>query len=333
MLAPHCIIEIGSRRFDSWDKSCLITDASVELSTDKSGEGVVSLLDPDFKIVDAFGANKLQARFWLGWEKELGNSLFIGNSARNEWQGNISTFRFHDNSQKMKQTTKSRYHNKKTDLQILKTLAEENELTFIPPDSAEDSDVYDSLIQRGTTDWEFAKEICSRAGWKIYVRDDALFVKEFAVSSQSVAVLKFREDFELLRGFNLSYKFPESKKGRLRKVEVRGRGRGGKRLSGTNQTGERGVDEVVINKDLAKHTVKAAKRQAKGKTGRRREYAFEHSIQTLPSFQTRIEVSDTVTLKGMGEFYSGNYIVTEIRYEFKAGRLIEVIQVGSDLKK
>ncbi len=335
-LSAHCVVEIGSRRFDSWASNSVITEASVELTADKSGQGTLSVFDHDFKLIDSFlnatGLAQLEARFWFGFSNELGDSLFVGRFVRHEWSEGISTFRFHDFSSKMKREKKSRFHNKKTVLQILKKLAEDNELKFVAPDNWVDSDVYDSLVQKGKSDWEFALKIAEQAGLKLYVQGDTLFAKQSGVTGDSTANLNFREDFTLLKGFSLSYKLPENKKGRPSKVEVRGRAKGGKRLTGSNQTGERGVSELIINEDLPKQTINVAKRRAGGKTNRRREYAFDHQLQTLPSFRKKIDLNDTVTLGNFGEFYSGKYIVTEVRYNFAAGKMVCEFNVGCDIK-
>jgi hypothetical protein len=337
VLSPHAIVEIENRRFDSWLGLDLLT-ASVDLTTDKTGEGSVELFDPDFKILDAFlgnGIRSLVARFWFGWTQNLGNSLFVGQLARVEWNEKVTTFRFHDYSAKMKQTKKARNHKKKTDLQILKDLAQENGLRFVAPKTLPPSEPLDTIIQSGKTDWEFALKIAEKAGLRLYVRDDTLFAVEAGTTAlqPAAASLQYGADFTMLRGFGLSYKLPENKKGRPRKTEVRGRGKGGKRLTGQAEVGTSGTTDIVVKEDLLKHTVSLANRRASGKRDRRREYAFEHSIKTLHSFRQIVDVRNTITLGGMGGFFSGNYVVTDVRHQFRAGSLTSEMTVGRDALK
>lgn len=338
-LAPHCIVEIENRRFDSWRGEDLMS-SSVELTTDKTGEGVVELLDPDFKIVDGFlggGAKALQARFWYGWEIDLGASLFVGILARAEWSDGATTLRFHDFSAKMKQSKKTRYHKKKSDLKILKDLAAENELNFVlKPNSKSqfvESQPFDSIMQSSKTDWELALKTAERAGLRLYVRGDTLFAVQAGKTGEPSATLNFGKDFTLLRGFNLSYKLPDNKKGKPKKTEVRLRGKSGKQMKGLVQPGQRGLTDVVIHEDLPNPSVAIATKRAAGKTNRTREYAFEHQLKTMPTFQSIIEVRDTLTLAGMGRFYSGNHLVTDIRYNFRPGDLNSEITVGRDILK
>ena len=338
VLAPHCIVEIATRRFDSWREADDVHETSVQLTTDKTGEGIVSLFDPDFRVIDSLtgtdGISQQTARFWFGWGSSLGDSLFVGSLARVEHSNGISTFRFHDYSAKMKQAKKARYHKKKTDLQILQDLATENGLKFQAPKTLPPSEKIDDIIQTGKTDWDFALKIAGHAGLKLYVRGATLFAVEAGTTAlaDSVATLDYGTDFQLLRGFNLTYKLPENKKGRPRKTEVRGRASGGKLLKGSQETGTRGVTDIVVNQDLPKQTIALAERRAGGKNSRRREYAFEHHLETLPSFRQRIEVRDTIALSNMGKFFSGKYVVTEVQYGFHPGNLTCEFSVGRDLK-
>lgn len=336
-LAPHSIVEIENRRFDSWRGTDLIA-SSVELTSDKTGEGCVELYDPAFKIIDEFlggGAKPIQAKFWFNWKKDVGNALFVGRLARVEWSDQVTTLRFHDFSSKMKQQKKTRYFKKKSDLQILKKLAEDNDLKFSAKGNVADGQPLDSLMQSGITDWQLALKIGERAGLRLYVRGDTLYAVEAAkTGAVSNGTLILEKDFTLLRGFNLSYKMPENKKGRAKQTEVRARAKDGKRLVGKNDTGGvAGTDDLIVREDLPKPTVALLNRRASGKSNRRREYAFEHHLVTLPTFNQIVELRNTLTLGGMGKFFSGNYIVTDIRYSFRPGQLTSEMTVGSDLKK
>lgn len=333
--APHCIVEIGGRRFDSYEGENLIS-ANVNLTTDRSGEGVVELYDPKFAVIDNFlagGVKSLISNFYFSWSKNVGKPFFLGNLARAEWNEQITTLRFHDNSTKMKQEKKNRYHKKKTDLQILKELAKRNGLEFVVKSCLPESQPFESLMQSGKTDWDFALKIAAQSGLLLYVGDNTLFAVEAGTSKleKPAATLEFEKDFTLLRGFGLSYKLPKNPKGRINKVTVRTRGKDGKALVVTAGDGEGGISDL-INKDLPSVSVARATQAAKARIGKRKEYAFEHNIKTLPSFQTRINLRDTITLAGMGAFYSGDYFVTEISYLFEAGKLTCEMNVGNELK-
>ncbi len=334
-LAPHCIVEIEKTRFDSWKGENLIA-ASVDQTTDKTGEGSIELYDPKLEIIDKFlggGIKALQARFWLGWGADLGAALFVGSLARVEWSERITTFRFHDHSAKMKKEKKTRYFKKKSDIQILKNLAADNDLKFSLQGDLKDSQPITSLMQAGKTDWETALKIAEKSGLRLYVSGDTLFAVEAGKTGAVVSSLVFEKDFRLLRQFHLSYKVPDNKKGRAKKTQVRGRGKGGKQLKGETTTGTIGTTDIIVREDLPKQSVEMLSRRAKGKSNRRREYAFEHRLQTLPSFRTVLNLRDTLLLAGMGKFFSGEHLVTDIRYAFRPGQLTADLTVGRDMKK
>lgn len=334
--SPHCIVEIDGHRFDSWNGKSVMS-ASVNLTTDRSGEGVVDLYDPNFKIIDGLFANGVKsanALFYFGWGKDVGKPFFLGNLARVEWNDNITTFRFHDNSIKMKQERKTLYHKKKTDLQILKDLAIRNGLKFDSKNRLPESQPFESLMQAGKTDWEFALKVAAESGLLLYVRENTLYAVEAGTTKNelSSATLNFEKDFTLLRGFGLSYKLPKNPKGRIKKATVRVRGKNDKALVTTVGDEEGGVSDLIINKDLPSVSVARAAQTAKARIGKRKEYAFEHSLKTLPSFQKRINLRDVITLAGMGKFFSGDYFVTEVTYQFEPGHLICEMNVGNELK-
>lgn len=335
-MTPHCIVEIDGTRFDSWRGKDVVT-ASVELTTDKSGEGSIELFDPKFEILDSFlggGVKALAAQFWFGWNADLGNSLFTGTLARVEWRDRVTTFRFHDNSAKMKRERKTRYFKRQTDFQILKKLAADNGLKFVLNARIGESQPIDSLMQASRTDWEMALKIAERAGLRLYVSGDTLYAVEAGTTqlNSPVTVLDFEKDFTLLRGFNLSYKSPTDRRGRRNRTEVRGRGRGDRQVVGTTEIVGNDTSDIIVKEDLPQQSVNFAERQARGRSNRKREYAFEHQLKTLSSFRTIISLRNTITLAGMGRFFSGNYVVTDIRYNFLAGELTAEFTVGADVK-
>lgn len=333
-LTPHCIVVINNKTFNSWKGENLIS-AEVNLTTDKSGEGVIEPFDPNFNIIDGIfnnGLKAVSAAFYFGWEMDLGQPYFTGILARTEWNDNITTLRFHDRSIKMKQGRKTRYHKKKSDYQILKDIAAEHDLKFEVKSSFPESEKFDSLMQT-STDWEFAKKIASESGLNLYVKNNTLYAVEAGKTKpdEIVSILKYESDYGVLRGFGLSYKLPENPKTRPKAVEVRGRGKHGKRLTGKIITNQRGRTDVHY-RDSRRHSTSSLHRKAKGKLGKKREYAFNHNLKTLPSFRRIINLRDTVKLTGIGAFYSGNYIVTEISYLFSSGSLICELTVGTDKK-
>lgn len=335
----RCIVEIDGYRYDSWEKDGLITEATVELTSDKSGEATIAMLDPKFAFTDRHlapdGLRRAQGRFWMGFgsEQQMGEPLFKGQLARTEYGDDIATFRFHDKSSDMRKEKKARYHNRMTYLQILRKLATENGLQFVGPEGADEGEVFDSVMQDGKTDWEFARKIARKAGLKLYVRGDTLFAQEMNRTGEEVATLNYAEDFVILRGFGLAYKLPENRRGRPRRVEFRGRGRDEKRLTGAAEGGTRGTTGLVIKEDLPKHTARAANSRAKAIRESKREHAFEHHVTVLPSFGGRqILLGQTLKLMGLGEFYSGKYLVTEARYNFRPGELTLELMLGRDIK-
>jgi phage protein D len=332
-LAPLAIVTVAGRRFDSWQEEGLIA-ASVELTTDKTGEGVVEIFDPEFKIIDSLGAKApLPGSFTFGW-KDMGEAnIFNGQLARAEWSNDTTRLRFHDFSAKMKQEKKSRYHKKETVIQILTKLAADSGLGFeLRVKDFTDSEPFDAVLQGARTDWQKALQIAHKAGLRLFVRNNTLFAVQAGTvkTGAHAGTLEFRKDIKLLRGFQLSYKVPENKKGKHKQTEYRGRREGGKRLTGDHKPAPIGTTDLVVGEDLLKHSVRWAKTRAKAKSDRRREFAFEHHLQTLAEFRRLIQLRDTVTLAGMGGFYSNEYVVTNIRYNFRAGQLISEITVGRD---
>ena len=346
---PHAIVElfetqgkteINKRRYDSWRDGQLLAQVAIELTTDQASEATIVVLDEDFRFTDRHltetGMRRLMIRLWLGFGEDLGPSLFKGMLARTESDGRKATFVFHDLSTQLKQEKKTRYHNRTTTLQLLKKLALENKEigNFSGPDTAVDEEVYDSLIQAEETDWEFARRIARRDGWVIWVQDDTLFCQEAATYENPMADLVWKRDAHLLHGSRLTYKLPENRRGKPKAVEVRGRGRGGGRLSGHSDESPRGQSQIEIKRDLPKHSLKAARRRAHAHKTLQREHSFEHTIRLLPSYQgRRIQVRQTIRLTGAGLFYSDRYIVDAIRYEYRPGSLTTDLSIYKDIER
>lgn len=323
---PHVIVELDGKRYDSWQTPGLITQVTIDLTTDKTSEATLTVKDDDFMFTDRHltgdGMKPLEGRFWLGFGRDLGRSLFKGNLVGVDSDGATATFRFYDKGNKMKGEKKGRYHNRTTDLGVLRNLARERKLKFVIVGKVEEGELHDALMQAGQTDWEFAREVARRAGLRIWVRGDTLFVKEAAHVGDPVTTLAFGLDFRLLQGTHFSHKLPENRRGRPRRVELRLRGPGGSRLTGKSDESPRGTIDVEITEDLPTHTKEAANRRARAKKNSKREHAFEHTISMLPDYRgPRIEVQDTVEVVRAGKLYSGLHAVDRIHYDYSSDGL------------
>jgi hypothetical protein len=218
---------------------------SVDLTTDKTSEATITITDDEFAFTDQHltsdGLKYLKAQFWMGFGRALGAPLIEGTLVEAESDGAMATFRFHDQSNKMKQEKKSRYHNRASYLSILRKLATEHGLEFVGPDQADEGEVHEALVQLSETDWEFARRMARRGGLRIWVSGDTLFAKEAGRVGSPTATLAFRQDFRLLAGTHFSHKLPEHPHGRPRSVEMHLRGRSGSRLTGKSDTSTRGT--------------------------------------------------------------------------------------------
>jgi hypothetical protein len=336
--APHAIVTIGGRAFDSFLEDGVIS-ADILLRTDETSEATVGLYDPEYKLVDRFGAGApLPGSFWLGWGKKDGALIFTGNLDRVEWGNNhTATFHFLDASHQMKQEHKGRYHVKKTDYQILRKLATDNGLKFELKTSLPESEPFDAVMQAGRTDWQKALQIAHKAGLRLYIGADggtlvAVEAGTTQFASGNTTLIK-NVDFEILRGYQLTYRLPNNKKARPYIVEARGRKENAERITGQDKNGSFGRIELFVKEDPRKHSTAYLAKRAKSSIIRQREFAFQNRITTLPSFQKLIHLRDKVTLLGVGGLFSGEYITTEVNYEFAAGKLTCEMELGADKKK
>lgn len=131
---------------------------------------------------------------------------------------------------------------------------------------------------------------------------------------------------------SLSYRTPENTEGRPRTVEVRVRGRGGRMLAGRSkdQGHKRGAIELEIKRDTAARskTKRGADLRADAVKALRRDHAFTCSVSLLPMFTgRRPDVRDTITLAGLGNLFSGNYLVDQITHRFGPGELEAEIEL------
>jgi hypothetical protein len=348
-MSPHAVAELfveqgsgktrtetGSRRYDSWEASTPVVRASVELTTDKSSQATLTVLDEGFSFTDRHlagdGYRKLTARLWLGFERNLRQALFKGRLMEAESDGREATLTFHDLSADLKREAKTRYHSRLSDLGILRKIAADNGKEFSGPDSADDGEEHEAVIQPGITDWQFARKVARRAGYVIWVEGDTFFCKPAAGYGEPVTSLEWGRDFRMLAGGRLGYKLPESQRGKHRRVEYRARASDGGRLVGKSDESGRGQSHVEVREDLPTHTAKAARHRARARKDSRREHAFEHSIRLLPVYAgPPLRLRDTLSVVGAGRFFSGKHIVGRVRYQFGAGELVQELSIYRDI--
>jgi hypothetical protein len=317
---PHGIVVLGGDRYDTWKNKQIIKNISVDLKTDIGSEAHITLFDPRFKILDKYadssGVSQLLVKVYLGFGEDLGEPVFKGLLDKIERGSSDTTFIVHDMGIKMKQEGKGEYH-KGTSLDIIQKLATRNGLKFEGPEKVDPPlEHHPSMIQDSKNDWKLAAERAREVGFNIYVRQDTLFCKEPAKLGQPIFILRYRKDFYLLHDFSLSYKLPENQRGRAKLVEYRGRHRGGKRLTGLSRQHPRGHKPVEMRHDLSEHTQKHATRRAHAKKELEREPAWNCSIRSVPPLpQLRPDVRNTIRLENVGNLFSADYLVDNVRHE------------------
>lgn len=343
---PHAIFEIDGFAWDSWEHPSLFERVTVDLSTGESSQAIWELFDPDRIIIDKYagvaGASTLPViRVWIGFGEDLGDPVFKGLVARVGLAGSTTTFRAYDMSYKMRLTKKSRYL-KGGDLQIIEKLAKEDGLKFQGPAKPLKLEPHKSMAQDEQSNWEHASQIAHDAGLLLWCREDTLFAEYPAKVSEPVLTLEYKRDFDILRDPDCQFKVPENKSGRPKGVEVRGRGRGGKRLKGSSDRSQRGHEDLRIKKDLAIHSKQRATARAQAQRELDREHAFELRISTLAGAPTeRVDVRQTIALVHMGKLFSAapvngepnGYIVNSVGYEFSPGHLTRTFELYRDVKE
>jgi len=115
---------------------------------------------------------------------------------------------------------------------------------------------------------------------------------------------------------------------------VRGRGRGGKRLTGVSDESKRGNEPVSIKRDLPQHTKKYTNARAQAQKALDREHAFSASIRTIaPLPSARPDVGDTIELANVGLLFSGKYVADQVNHDLSPGRLITSYELHRDVKE
>lgn len=334
---PHCRIEVGGASFDSWREDAYFKSVGLTLSTDSASEASWKVHDPDYKLLDLWvgddGLSPLEAKVWLGLGPDLGAPVFEGLLASADWLEDTTTFVFYDRGYLMRRKKETEYHRGLDAVQIAGKLAKQNGLQFEGPDEPVKLDKHKSVIQDAQTDWEFAAERLHEVGLVMYVRGNTLYAKEAAKTGAPVVTLTFGRTEGLLDGANFRYRAPEHQEGRPGSVEVRTRGKGGKRLAGKSEVNKRGTSKTEIKSDLSIKSKRHADRRAKAHKALQREHAFTGTVALLTGFGgVRPQVRQTVEVLGVGKLFSGRYLVDEIHHEFGPGTLETDLTIYRDIR-
>lgn len=333
---PHAIIEVERPGFadgqslviyDSFQHPELFQQVSVELVTNETSEARWKFFDPNFRLIDAYaspsGVQQATIRVYLGYGQELGEPIFKGLLAQVEREASATTFIAFDMGFKMKLVKKASYKNKKNDLSILRELAKRNTLNFEGPEKPLNLEPHQVMMQDEQTDWEQAMERARAAGLVLFVRQDTLFAKYPAKVGMPILTLQNKKDFILQSGWDFIYRTPENQDGRPRRVKVRGRGKGGKRIEGQSDVSNRGRESIILKRDLSGKTNKSKlSRRAQAQKELEREHSFEGQIEIVfPPEGERLDARNTVELQHVGKLFSGKYICDGVSYQFEPGKL------------
>lgn len=312
--------------YDSWDAPRLFKSVEVELTTNAQSQAVWKIFDPKLRVINFFTTNNAVETFvfrvYLGFGYDLGEPVFKGILANVERDQSDTTFTIFDMGFKMKQFKKAGYHNKKNDLDILKLLAERNELLFSPPDKPKKLEPYRAVTQDEQTDWEHALERARESGLVLFVRQDTLFARYPAQLAKPKLILQNRKA-DLFSDFEFVFRTPENQNVRPRIVKFRGRGKGGKRLEGKSSVNDKGTEPISIKRDIAGRVSKSKlSARAQAQKDLEREHAFEGRV-TLPFIypDVRLDVRDTVGIENIGNLFSQPYLCDTVKYTFGAGRM------------
>jgi hypothetical protein len=345
MSNPHAIVEIDGFQWDSWKHPNLFSRVTVELTTGMASEAEWECVDEDFRIINKYtvqgGVAFSVMRVWLGFGESLGEPVFKGLLTRVQRGAARTTFVAYDMGFKMRLVQKAEYH-KGTELEIIAKLVKRNGLLFQGPAKPLKLEAHKAMAQDGQTDWEHIAELAHDAGLMLWCRGDTVFADYPAKVGVPKTTLKNRQDFTILNDFDLTFRVPENRGGRPKGVEVRGRGRGGKRLTGSSDKSSRGHQELLIKRDLARHTKAYATMRAQAQKELDREHAFTlfvRSISALPD--SRVDVRDTIAIVEVGDLFSSKgqagkpsgYIADKVVHELTPGRLTTSYDLHRDTRE
>lgn len=328
--------------WDSWNHEGLFSRVSVELTTEDASEAQWAVNDPQKKMLNRYsnagGIPDATVRVWLGYGENLGEPIFKGMLAGVGRGASVTTFRAYDMGYRMRQRARTKYR-KGRDTDIMRRLIEETKiagghLRCDMPDGYP-SVTHAAMIQDGGTDWDHLGELAREAGLVRFVRGDTVFLREPNVRGVApVVMLELGKTALVARDTDLSFKLPENREGRARVVAARGRGRAGKRLEAKSDEGERGVEQLLLKRDLKPHTQAAARRRAQAVRQLEREHAFECRVRAMrPLTITRAYQRDVVGLRDAGDLFSGDYVVDSVSYEADPRGLTTIYNLQRDIKE
>jgi len=338
---PHAIVEIDGVQWDSRRHPSLFQKVGVELATGEASMATWTCVDERFAVIDRYagiatGAGSLPVlRVWLGYGDDVGEPVFKGLLARVERGQTTTTFRAYDMSYRMRLIEKGEYH-QGGDLEIIQRLVERNGLKFQGPEKPLKLEKHKANTQDHITDWQYVAEMAHDAGLVLWTRGDTVFAGYPAKVNTFPKVILSRDQVFILNDFDLQFKVPENRHGRPKGIEVRGRGRGGKRLSGKSDQALRGRAVIRAKKDLAMHTQARATARAQAQKELDREHAFDVTISTLfpPTLEFRADVRDTVRLQQFGKLFSGDYLVDKMTHDLDAqGHFATRYQLYRDVRE
>ncbi|HEY6334227.1 MAG TPA: hypothetical protein VI756_33240 [Blastocatellia bacterium] len=328
---PHSIVVLGGDTYDTWSNPQIVKEVAVELATNQSSEGLLRVCDPQFKIVDKYanatGYPNLPMQFSMGFGPNLSPVLFQGKLQSVEREDTDTIFRAYDLAYQMKFQQKTEYHNNKTDVQIIQTLATRNGLNFVGPSTDPGTAPHVSLIQDSKHDWHLAHERAKAANLVIYCRLNTLYAQEPATYTSPIITLVYRgwatpPSPMMFHRWNGRYKLPENFAGRHQQFTRYGRAKGGKRLTGKSDKNQRGHVGLNMTHELHQNKQAYANRMAQASKALNREHAFVFAIRVPPTWEVGPDNRDTVALTQFGKFFSGDYLLDKVHYEHNAHGIV-----------
>jgi phage protein D len=342
-LNPRSVIDIGGKnfepfeRFDSFKDKQLFESVDIDLTTGDASEAIWKVFDVGSRFLDRWkvsdGITALEARVWLGFGDALGTPIFEGLLASAESSDSTTTLRFYDKSYILRRFQKSRYHKDADDIHLMKKIVEEYGLIFDGPKPPIKLDKHKSIIQAAQTDWDFIQERAEEIGVVLYVRGNTVFAREAAKTGDPALQLVFGIDNFILQGSTFRYRAPENQEGTPAKVEVYGRGPGGKRLTGESSHNNRGTHHTQSKRDLAIHTKRHADRRAHAKKELKRAHAFTGNVSIIPAMREMVlDVRATVMVMEQGKLFSNKYLISHASHSFSPGHLESQLDLYRDAK-
>jgi hypothetical protein len=310
--------------FDSFTNKSFFAGLTVELTTGKASQAEFTVVDEDYSFIDAYtrsdGVMPCAAYVYLGYGEEFGEPVFEGLLAAVEHNDVLSTFCFYDRSLRMKLIEKSEYH-KELDVDVMRKLVERNGLNFVLADKSIKGLPLKAKKQEEQTDRDLLMSLTQEAGLVVWVRGNTLYLARPARVGEPVLTLD-RRDVLALKGESLRYEMPENVDGSPASIEVRVRGRGGRRQSGHSVKRARGRKIIAHHSLRSSAPASEAGRRAQAIQDIESEPSFSCKVKTLFHPATRlVGVRQTVWLENRGSLFSGLYLVDGVHLDFSPGSL------------